>query len=179
MTKEEILAAGEAALGYMKPPELEWLYEHAQGLVLEIGSFMGRSATVFGLRLKETGGQLHCVDPWFTDFSAQMVPEGKTSREVFDAKMAEHGLTPKIYAKRSLEAAAEITDGSLDLVFIDADHSGAAVRADIAAWQPKLKPGGILSGHNYQPEMAELQQVVDELFPQRELVDTIWSVKLQ
>jgi len=38
---------------------------------------------------------------------------------------------------------------TLDLVFIDGDHSYVAVREDIQAWRPFLRPGGILAGHDY------------------------------
>ena len=37
---------------------------------------------------------------------------------------------------------------SLDFVFIDGDHSTEAVTADIEAWLPKLKPDGVLAGHD-------------------------------
>lgn len=45
-------------------------------------------------------------------------------------------------------AAMHVPEGSLDFVFIDADHSEQAVRADIAAWAPKLKGSGWLIGHD-------------------------------
>jgi hypothetical protein len=49
----------------------------------------------------------------------------------------------------SVEMAQQVPDGSLDLVFIDADHSEAAVRADIRAWLPKVRQDGIIAGHDY------------------------------
>jgi predicted O-methyltransferase YrrM len=42
--------------------------------------------------------------------------------------------------------AGKVKDGSLDFVFIDADHRYLAVIKDLAAWTPKLKPGGTLCG---------------------------------
>lgn len=66
----------------------------------------------------------------------------------------------------SLEAAACIDDRSLNFVFIDGDHSHRAVSADIKAWAPKLKPGGLLCGHDYaNTEYAfgkEVKRAVDE-----------------
>jgi hypothetical protein len=55
----------------------------------------------------------------------------------------------KIMAMSSVEAAAKVPDASLDLVFLDADHSYEGVKADLAAWLPKVKPGGWIGGHDY------------------------------
>eukprot|EP00927_Polykrikos_kofoidii_P043198 TRINITY_DN37259_c0_g1_i1.p1 TRINITY_DN37259_c0_g1~~TRINITY_DN37259_c0_g1_i1.p1 ORF type:complete len:417 (+),score=48.23 TRINITY_DN37259_c0_g1_i1:155-1405(+) len=52
--------------------------------------------------------------------------------------------------QRSIDAAEWIAKGSVDLVFIDGDHSLGGVREDIALWLPKLRvPGGVLAGHDY------------------------------
>lgn len=61
----------------------------------------------------------------------------------------------------TVEAAREIEDGSLDFVFIDADHSTDAVAADATAWRPKIRPGGMLCGHDvgWPSVQAALQQV--------------------
>lgn len=49
----------------------------------------------------------------------------------------------------SVNAAKHQADGSLDFVFIDADHTYESVLADIDAWLPKVRSGGILAGHDY------------------------------
>ncbi len=49
----------------------------------------------------------------------------------------------------SKEAAEWIADESLDFVFIDSDHSYEAVKEDINLWTPKVRKGGIVSGHDY------------------------------
>jgi hypothetical protein len=47
------------------------------------------------------------------------------------------------------DASTWIADGSLDFVFIDGAHDYEAVKQDITDWAPKVRPGGIVSGHDY------------------------------
>ena len=55
----------------------------------------------------------------------------------------------KILRMYSLEAAKTFADEFFDFVYIDADHTYEAVKQDISAWYPKVKRGGVLSGHDY------------------------------
>jgi len=48
----------------------------------------------------------------------------------------------------SVIAAKYVKDGSLDFVFIDANHAEHAVGADVMAWRPKIRAGGALCGHD-------------------------------
>jgi hypothetical protein len=74
---------------------------------------------------------------------------------------------------KGVDAAKQFLDGELDFVYIDGDHSYEFAKNDIAAWWPKIKPGGILSGHDYtvgNPEKGHVYgviQAVDE-FAHRE-----------
>lgn len=62
--------------------------------------------------------------------------------------------------KSSMKAVKDVTDASLDFVFIDADHSYDAVRDDILEWSKKVRPGGIVSGHDYYENSRGLLGVV-------------------
>jgi SAM-dependent methyltransferase len=56
-------------------------------------------------------------------------------------------------------------DRQFDLVFVDADHSYQKVLQDIAAWEDKVRPGGILCGDDYDnPHWPGVKQAVDEYF---------------
>lgn len=50
---------------------------------------------------------------------------------------------------KSIDVAKVVVNESLDFVFIDADHSYEAVTQDLIAWVPKVRRGGIVSGHDY------------------------------
>ncbi|MET0901023.1 MAG: class I SAM-dependent methyltransferase [Mycobacterium sp.] len=57
----------------------------------------------------------------------------------------------QILISDSLAAAALFPDASLQWVHLDARHDYDSVTADIAAWLPKVTPGGWLSGDDYDP----------------------------
>ncbi len=61
-----------------------------------------------------------------------------------------HAATRRFELRReSAQVAAEFPESSLDFVFIDADHTYEAVRRDLKAWWSKVRPGGLLCGHDY------------------------------
>ena len=62
----------------------------------------------------------------------------------------------------SWDMADHFEDGSVDFVFIDADHTYESVVKDINAWLPKVKKGGMISGHDYLNPCG-VKQAVDEL----------------
>ena len=66
--------------------------------------------------------------------------------------------------KASVDVAKDFEDRSLDVVFIDANHDYIEVKKDIEAWLPKVKFGGIISGHDY-PGWDGVVRAVNEAFP--------------
>jgi len=63
------------------------------------------------------------------------------------ARLEPFGCT--IVRKFSVEAAKDFADGSLDFVYIDGNHEFSHVAADLAAWIPKIRKAGIVSGHDW------------------------------
>jgi hypothetical protein len=57
-----------------------------------------------------------------------------------------------VMRKKSVDAAREFKDASIDWVFIDGDHSYEGVKADLWAWWPKVRPRGLFSGHDWRDE---------------------------
>ena len=54
----------------------------------------------------------------------------------------------RIHKDYTVNVAKSFEDESIDFVFIDADHSYEGVKNDIAAWEPKVKSGGYIIGHD-------------------------------
>jgi len=70
----------------------------------------------------------------------------------------------------SLDAALKIPPCSVDLVFLDADHSFRGVEADIAMWKIAVRSGGWIGGHDYenptdQMDLSGVKRAVDAAFP--------------
>lgn len=91
-----------------------------------------------------------------------------------------------ILRKRSDHALADVADGSLDFVFIDADHSYEGCKADIEGWSKKIRPRGWLGGHDYQnhdfPQFG-VTRAVDEFVSRHSLTletgqNFCWFVQL-
>jgi len=85
----------------------------------------------------------------------------------------------------SCVAAQAVKAESVDLVFLDADHTFKAVCADINAWWPKVKPGGFLAGHDFGHPMPGCEGVKDAVLrfsravglPVRFDADWVWAVQ--
>ena len=79
----------------------------------------------------------------------------------------------------SVEAAEMFRPGELDLAFIDGDHSYEGAKADIKAWTPIVREGGILAGHDYYTRWPGVVRAVDEAFGDlRFMPDTMWWTQL-
>jgi len=64
----------------------------------------------------------------------------------------------------SLAAAERLCEmrGHVDLIFIDGDHSYEGCRADIEAWLPLLKPGGVVAFHDFGSRASGVTQAIFE-----------------
>lgn len=125
---------------------------------------------LFAMLLKE------CPD--LTLIGVDTFPDRDRSRRAFQTA-ARYRVRGKLWETDTITAAGEIADRSLDFVFIDADHRYAAVRDDIAAWSPKVRPGGWFGGHDYDRRFPGVIQAVNLAFGRKRietLPGSIWSV---
>lgn len=141
--------------------------------VVELGVYEGSSAVVL-CRAMAPGSELHLVDP-YVDESGWALPANWSTFPVA-ARMAvrraarHQGPTTRWHIARSQDVGRRWTDGEVDLVFIDGDHSPEGCREDWDVWHGHVRPGGAVAFHD-----ARLGQpggtgspgptvVVDELF---------------
>jgi hypothetical protein len=67
-----------------------------------------------------------------------------------------------IIKKFSADAVKDFADGSLDFVYIDADHRFDATLHDITEWSKKVRSGGIISGHDFIDRKGETTHKVKQ-----------------
>ena len=120
--------------------------------------------------------EINADQPGHRSYRAYPLPE---YRESVLQRAATYGERARVIEADTVGAAASVEDGSLDFAFIDADHTESAVRADIAAWLPKLKPTGWLMGHDYaNAHFPGVKAAVDDILPGvREWPDYVWSIE--
>jgi predicted O-methyltransferase YrrM len=124
-----------------------------QQSIVEVGVFSG-SLSEWILRMLPAA-TLTMVDRWAVCGPSDDVTtpldqsEWDDIRAIATQRVQRFGDRARIIHASSVDAAATVPDGSVDVVFIDADHTHEGCAADIAAWWPKVKPGGYLSGHDW------------------------------
>lgn len=126
----------------------------------EIGVFRGDYSHALLSAWK--GERLYLVDPWChfdTDYDDALNVGNEEQEERYRStveRLSEFGDRAHILRNTSEDAAAIVPDGTLDFVYIDANHSFEACRHDIQLWWPKIKPGGLLGGHDYLGGRADI-----------------------
>lgn len=138
-------------------PELDWMARAFAGSKrhVEIGSFGGKSlwastagmtdATVWAVDdLLPRPGQPHNVpsQDWLRGVLQQTIA---AIRECNSTLVVDH-------LELDSKAAADQISGLIDSAYIDGDHRLPAVSRDLAIWRRKIRPGGILAGHDFWPE---------------------------
>jgi len=184
----------EDVQGYFTPKNQED-YEYLvrlipdNGLMVEIGSFRGKSLASIADVIKEKNLKVFSVDIFDQVESKEYVEPDVYAKKAnmyqdFLATICKFRLNDFIvvHIMKSINAAKLLSKNGfeIDLVFIDADHSYEAVKADIEAWWPLLKDGGIMSGHDYCKEGVSwpgVHKAVHEMFGTPSFLEYIWAVK--
>ena len=145
--------------------------------MVEIGSYQGESTEIFAQQFGQS--KILAVDPFLNDYDdgdgySYLFPMSEIEKR-FDERTKPYANITKV-KKMSLDFAREVKDQSLDFVYIDACHEYDAVKQDIQAWLPKVKPGGMIAGHDYLT-WAEVRRAVEEMIgmPDHVFQDSSWA----
>lgn len=117
--------------------------------------------------------QLICVDPWRPQPGYLEVKNDAARLEAAyrSAQQRLQAFDCTFMRMTSLEAAAQVPDGSLDFVFIDGNHLFEHVLADLNAWAAKVRSGGVVAGHDYADDprkpFIQVKAAVDQFTRER------------
>merc|ERR1711862_250066 len=62
---------------------------------------------------------------------------------------SEEGRAMLLYMDSNAVTDDMVPHGSLDVVFLDGDHSRDGLQLDFELWVPRVRPGGIVAGHDF------------------------------
>jgi predicted O-methyltransferase YrrM len=132
-------------------------------LAVEVGSFLGHSTCLIAAGLRGERAHVYAVDAFtckgssaeehslYLDQVAGTVQ--KDQLRAFRSNVArlrfEKKITPIVSETASAAEKLQVTSSFFDFLFIDADHTFAACKADIETFLPLVKPGGAVVFHDF------------------------------
>lgn len=153
------------------------------GFGIEIGVAMGNFSEVLlaNTKLKK----IYFLDPWkeypkevYND-QTNCNQKGQDSRYAFVVeKLKKYGERQSIIRKDSVESLIDFENEYFDFIYIDANHAYEYVKKDMNNWYPKLKVGGIFSGHDYMNGVTRtgvygVKSAVDEFCKDRNIIPLV------
>lgn len=141
---------------------------------VEVGAWLGRSTAYMAGEIMRRGlpVRFFAVDTWAgtPGDGAMEVTAALNNGDLYpawDRNMRRAGVRDYVcpLQMRSVHAAVTFPYQSLDFIFIDGDHSYRSVRADLDAWLPRLRAGGVIAGHDI--DQATVEKAVVEVLGDR------------
>jgi predicted O-methyltransferase YrrM len=173
MMPDDLRAIADATKGFLPADEAEALYDAAlamapHGLLLEVGTYCGKSATWLGAAARERGGHVVTVDhhrgseenqpgwewhdPELVDPEAGVIDTLPFFRRTMHAAGLEDVVTAVVGRSATV---ASWWRTPLAMLFIDGGHAVEHCIADYAGWSPFVQPGGLLAIHDVFPHPAD------------------------
>ena len=122
------------------------------GCFAEVGSLLGKGLCSVADIIIKKNLKVISID-LFNDFHDKIFDKHFPNQlENFKNNIKKFGIYNHVQIKQgsSIDISNQIENSSLDLVYIDADHEYESIKEDLLAWYPKVKPGGVLAGHDIE-----------------------------
>lgn len=156
---------------------------------VEIGVWTGSSVCYMGVEIINSGKNiiLECIDTFGGSqehldesniyFEPRLKNDPNWLYNEFLKNTSKVSSVINIVKSISWEAASLYDDDSIEFVFIDAGHDYDSILRDIIAWYPKVKKGGVISGHDWH--YPDIQRAVKEYFNDInvETIGNCWKVE--
>lgn len=183
--KQSFLEALSHVDGWLSSHEAWWLYQVAKylvvgGVVVEIGSWKGKSTIAIASGLRDGGHTHHVtsVDPHEGSIVHKEIYTNSTFT-TFQRNIrkfhCDQFVTPVV--KTSVNAHKKWVS-SIAFLFIDGLHDYEHTKEDYVLWQQHVAPGGIIAFHDGFCGMPGVWKAMNEVFFKSDLIDigTIASI---
>jgi len=138
--------------------------------LIEVGVYKSQSAKKF--RKKFPNALIALIDPY--EYNPENLGKMYTEFNTIDkwerlyqsqVELWDNDPNTVLLRDSSPQVSKFTAKSSIDIVFLDGDHRYEAVKADIEAWLPKIRPGGLLCGHDYSTRgnNVGVKKAVDEV----------------
>lgn len=153
------------------------LKKRVHSIGCEVGVHAGDTAEVLLKKLPKIK-KYHAVDPWvsYEKYNGETYrkPGHKKYKNWNQAKQAFIRRTSSfkktiVHQMTSVDAIKKFKDECLDWIFIDANHEYEYIKENLELWTPKVKVGGLVSGHDYGNKWEGIKKAVDEAIPKEKL----------
>ena len=145
---------------------------------VEIGVWKGGSTAFMGVEIVNSNKNIrfHAIDTFLGSKEHGNIDDFYDEACNNLAPLISQGVV-ELHRAHSHKIVQMFDDASIDFLFIDGSHEYEDVKEDLRLWLPKVKSGGTLAGHDYDPAWPGVQRAVNEVLG-KENITTINSAFL-
>lgn len=156
---------------------------------VEIGAYQGKSTVYMAVEILNSGKKIKfdTIDIWDNykennSFSNFRCINGVETYQIFLKNIEPVKNYINIVRGDSIEVSKNYLDKSVDFLYVDGSHDYEHLKKELKVWIPKMKIGGIMSGHDYESSgWRSVVDAVNETFD-KEKIKTIggnsWWIKM-
>lgn len=155
--------------------------------ILEIGSWAGNSAVLWGDAIKKNNGvgTVFCVDPWEPYLKSSDKEKVNVATLIMDRALAKgkifklflhniksSNLSNMVFPIKgsSSDILPLLKDRSFDVIYVDGDHSYSGIMKDLQRATSLLAPGGVLCGDDLDLQADQIDKEFSEIHKERNII---------
>jgi SAM-dependent methyltransferase len=178
VTIDEAVERCLAIQGWKTRDELVWMAQQAQRsrVVIDVGCWRGRTTKLMAPLLRPRGIVIavdHLNTPYTGETARNEILKAEGSLRIledFMSNLKQEIADGQVHAvfmdpDECREEVRSFRKALVDFCWLDGDHAYEDVVADIKAYLPLMRPGGIFAGHDYEKAFPGVMRAVNELIP--------------
>lgn len=163
--------------GFLSAAESQLLFDLAvqvplHGIIVEIGSFQGKSTVCLGQGAKQSGAHVYAIDPHIDFQESETTHYGMENHVELLKNLVQFDVADvvRLIGLPSGEAVCSWS-WPIDVLWIDGSHDYHDVCADLNWWQPFVSVQGRIALHDSSGHYPDVTRALDEF-----LMDGSWTI---